>query len=276
MTMAARESTAPKVVLVVLDGLGAETAFAEFGWLEALTAAGRAARWSMTCCLPSLSRPLYHTLLSGLPPLAHGIVSNDINVPAGDETVFTVARTHGRKTAASASHWFAELYHANPYSPAEHREVDDPQAVIQHGRYYSTFDCPDEEVFHAAGSLIRRHAPDFLLLHAPACDTIGHRFGGQSPEYRRTASMAGDLIARYGTDWLERGYRLVVTADHGMDDIGWHGGTRPAARQVPFYVVGARVSGVQTATADQLSVAPTVLSLLGLPVAPAMAGVVLG
>lgn len=271
--MGAKAMAEGKVVLVVLDGLGADTAFAELGWLEAMTAAGQAARWRMECCLPSLSRPLYHTLLCGLPPLEHGILSNDHVVRAGEETVFSVARAHGRTTAASASHWFAELYHNLPYIPAEHREVDDRSATIQHGRYYSSFDCPDAEVFHAAGLLVRRAAPDFLLVHASACDTFGHRHGGQSAEYRRITSMTSDLLALYGPEWLSRGYTLVVTADHGMDDIGWHGGTRDLARHVPFYVAGATgTGGVQDGLAGQLSVAPTVLSLMGLPVPAGMAG----
>lgn len=71
-------------------------------------------------------------------------------------------------------------------------------------------------------------------------------------------------------DWLDRGYHVLVTADHGMDVHGWHGGTREEVRMVPLYHLGGTVAGIETQEISQLSIAPTALGLMGLPIPPAM------
>ena len=70
-----------KLVLVLADGLRADTARDYMGYLQALNEAGRA-RWAqLRCELPSLSRPLYATLITGRRPVDHGIVANGRRAP---------------------------------------------------------------------------------------------------------------------------------------------------------------------------------------------------
>ena len=255
-----------KVIMVVIDGLGFETAVRELGFLEGLVEAGQARRWAMRSVLPSLSLPIYETLHTGVAPAEHGITSNDTRRASAFESVFSVARAHGKTTAAAAYSWYSELYNGVPFDPVMDREQDDAPGAIRHGRYYIRDDFPDAELYWNAAALVRRHAPDYLLVHPMGCDHLGHLHGGESIEYRRAAAGSDDLLAQYLPEWRAAGYRVIVTADHGMCPDGHHGGTIDAVRRVPFYLVGgADKGGVEAEVVDQLRVAPTVLSLMELP-----------
>lgn len=266
-----------KVILVVVDGLNHATARQEMGHLEALVAHGRGSVRPVRCALPSLSRPLYETLHTGLAPVAHGIVSNEVVRPSRCESLFHVVTAHGRRTAAAAFSWFSELYNGTPYDPVEDREVDDPARPIQAGRFYTQDDFPDIELIRQGTRLLRRHTPDYLLVHPMGCDHMGHLHGGTSPQYRRQAARIDDALALHLPEWLAAGYHVLVTADHGMNADGNHGGTADAVTLVPLYHlppeggVALQPAGEAAAPASQLAIAPTVLRLMGLPVPAAMA-----
>ena len=55
-----------KSILVVLDGLNYQVARDAMGYLQAQCAAGRGRLYPLECALPSLSRPLYECILTGI------------------------------------------------------------------------------------------------------------------------------------------------------------------------------------------------------------------
>lgn len=253
------------VVLVLIDGLGYETAIQRLGYMEGLAAAGVARRWRMRTELPSLSRPLYETVHTGVAPHEHGITSNDTVRLSSQPSVFSVARAAGRKTGAAAYYWFSELYNRAPFKALHDIEIDDPGQIIQHGRFYQHSDFPDSELFHRAALLADRFRPDFLLVHPMGADTTGHRFGGRSKQYETIALQIDNQLAAHLPRWREAGYDVMVTADHGMDEHGNHGGSVDIHCLVPFYHVGAGVKGgIVPDEVSQTSVAPTVLNAMGL------------
>ena len=60
--------------------------------------------------------------------------------------------------------------------------------------------------------------------------------------------------------------------DHGMADVGHHGGTTDQERYVPFWDIGHPRGGIAEGIADQTSVATTILDILGVEPAPIMKG----
>jgi predicted AlkP superfamily pyrophosphatase or phosphodiesterase len=156
-----------RVILVLIDGLGYETSVRHCGYAEGLVRLGAARRWRLRTALPSMSRPLYETVLTGLAPHDHGITSN-------------------------------------------------------------------------------------------------------SPEYRTQATRMDALLAALIPDWRAAGYDVLVTADHGMNADGYHGGTLDDVCHVALYHVGHPHGGIVEEEASQLAVAPTVLSLMGLPIPETM------
>lgn len=259
-----------RVILVLIDGLGYETAVRHCGYLEGLLDAGAARRWRLRTALPSMSRPLYETVLTGVTPHEHGITSNEVRRLSRVQHVFGVARRHDRRTAAAAYSWISELYNGTPFDTKLDIECDDETKAIQHGRFYLHDSFPDIDLLHQGAGLIARHRPDFALIHPMGCDTVGHKFGGNSPEYRTQATRIDALLAALVPDWRDAGYDVLVTADHGMNADGYHGGTLDDVTHVALYHLGHPEGGIAEAEASQLSVAPTVLTLMGLPVPESM------
>lgn len=253
-----------RTVFILLDGLRYDTARDCLGYMEGLVAAAEAQAYAVRSELPSISRPLYETLMSGLPPVAHGVTSNAVVRRSQVENVFSLATRAGLVTAAAAYHWYFELYNQAPFSP-DFRHVQDFPGDIRHGSFYWADHYPDDHLFADADALLRCHNPDFLLLHPMNIDDAGHRHGGASRPYRDAARNAGDLLARYLPGWRQAGYTVLVTSDHGMSDDGNHGGPHETEARVPLYTVGADVF---TLTPDvrpaQTEIAGLICALLGL------------
>lgn len=267
-----------KVVLVVIDGLKYRTARDHCGFLEGQVESGEARLWRMRAALPSMSAPCYETLHTGLDPAHHGITANSVLRRSNVDNIFSVASAAGKVTAAVAYSWFSVLYNGGPYDPAEHMEVDDPGLSIHHGRFY---DDPDRSDFHLAipsdrdlcaqaDRLIAKRAPDYLLLHSLTVDSVGHVHGGASWQYDRAATTVDAALGRHIPAWRKAGYRVLVTADHGFTDSGHHGGAEDIVRDVAFYDIGNPSPGIEDDAVSQRSVAPTVLSLMGVEAPPSM------
>ncbi len=245
------------IVFVLLDGLRLDTACACMGYVQA--AAGQPL--AVTAELPSLSRPLYETLMTGQTPIQSGITGNGSVRRSRHPSVFDRCRGAGQTTAAAAYHWFSELYNHAPFDPAQ-RVTHDPDAAIQHGMFYWQDGYPDDHLFADAMALWHRHSPHFLLVHSMGVDDAGHRYGGGGTEYRRAARQADALLSRTVPVWLDAGCTVIVTSDHGMGDDGMHGGPGATETQVPFWLLGTGRMAPGTVL-RQTEIAGTVCALLG-------------
>lgn len=226
-----------KLIFVLIDGLRLDTALTCLGYVQAEAAAAGRACVPVRAALPSLSRPLYETLMTGVAPAQSGITSNAIVRRSRNTSIFDRCRDAGLVTAAAAYHWYSELYNQAPFEP-RHRITHDPALAIQHGMFYWRDDYPDDHLFADAEALRTGYDPDFLLLHPMATDNAGHMHGGASREYRAAARRADDLLARHMPAWLDAGHSVIVTSDHGMSDCGMHGGPEDHETLVPFWLFG--------------------------------------
>jgi predicted AlkP superfamily pyrophosphatase or phosphodiesterase len=268
-----------KVILVIMDGVGYETALACCGFLEGTVELGRARRWKMRAALPTRSAPLYETLHTGLAPAEHGLTANEALRPSPHPNVFATVRAAGGRTAAVAHAWYFTLYNGRAYDLIEDVEIDDEEAAgIQHGRFYSQEGygrvnaCAPAEIDLCAQLtlLLRRHDPHYALLHTCSADTLGHAFTANSAEYREQTWRIDNALSRTLPLWLALGYEIFVTADHGMNNDGHHGGTASIERDVAFYYFGPSAGPDPSTVLDQLSVAPSSLARIGAPIPDSM------
>lgn len=251
------------VILVVLDGLSYQVAQHALGHLLAYCQAGRAALYKLDCALPALSRPLYECILTGVAPIDSGIVHNDVVRLSNQRSVFHYARDAGLTTAAAAYHWVSELYNRASFQAARDRHTSDESLPIQHGHFYYADHYPDSHLFADADSLRQRHAPNLLLVHPMNIDDAGHKHGLDSSQYRNAARMADVLLAEYIQTWLDAGYQILVTADHGMNNDRSHNGVLPEEREVPLIVLGSAFSLDPAARPQQTELCGTICQLLG-------------
>jgi len=261
-----------KAILVLSDALRYDAAVNGMGFLMHLVEYKLASLYKVVGELPSMSRPMYETVHTGLPVTAHGIVSNFVVRRSNQPNLFQLAVQGGKTTAASAYCWFSELYNRAPYDPVDDREVDDPSLLIQHGRFYTPDEYPDMEVFAAAGMLVRKFAPDYLLVHPMGMDYKGETYGADSPEYRNQAIHQDTILANLIPEWLELGYNVLVSGDHGINADKDHGGSTSEMREVPLFLIrpGTPGEGNTGKTLSQLQIAPTLCKLLGLPIPATM------
>lgn len=260
------------VVLVILDGLRFDVANTSMGYLSHLMEVGQASLYRIKAELPTLSRPLYEVLLTGVPTSISGITANEVVRLSHQRSVFHLAAEHGLVTAAAAYSWFSELYNSAPFNPIVERQQHDPRRPIQHGIFYWSDDYPDSHLF-ADGEVLRlSYRPDFLLVHPMGIDYAGHCFGGESAEYRNRTLAMDSLLAQYVPRWREAGYTVLITSDHGMNADRNHGGPLPNVRETPLFCLGPQFKpGLYSDELSQLAIAPLLCHLLGIPPAAAMA-----
>jgi len=252
-----------KVILVVLDGLNFHIAQDCMGYVNGLVEDNQASLYKIQCELPSLSRPLYECILTGVKPVQSGIAHNQVTRRSQWESIFSLAKKNGRTTAAAAYHWVSELYNRTPYNAVEDRFTQNEALNIQYGLFYHWDHYPDEALFLDAEYLRRQFDPDFLLIHPMNIDDAGHKFGLDSRQYRNTARRADIVLSDYLPAWLAEGYQVLITSDHGMNNDHSHGGTLAEERDVPLFVIGQRFSH-QASLVKQTEICGTVCELLGL------------
>lgn len=257
------------VILVVLDGLNAAVARETLGFLSALVDEDKGHYREITCELPSMSRPLYECILTGKKPIESGIVNNDISRLSHEKSIFHYAKEAGLVTAAAAYHWVSELYNRTPFNPEIDRYVTDVNLTIPYGHFYFEDHYPDSHLFLDGEYLRKQYQPDFLFIHSMNIDDAGHKYGLDSPQYRNAARRADTDLSNYLLQWLQDGYQVIVTADHGMNRDHSHGGTLPEEREVPLFILGSEhrdwmnldilQTDIQSMVCKMLKITPSIL-----------------
>ncbi len=160
----------------------------------------------------------------------------------------------------------SELYKTTPFRIPEDRIQIKTGKSIENGIYYWEDMYPDSHVFADGEYLRRTYAPDFLLIHTMCIDYMGHKYGADSQQYETAVAMVGHELASYVPIWRKEGYNIVITADHGMNQFGIHGGTGTAQRDTPLYIFSEKIETGDFSGnyIDQLCIAPLLCSLMGL------------
>lgn len=240
---------AQRVVVVVVDGLRVDVS-RQMPFLESLR--GRGAWTSLTTGQPSFSKPGYAVLSTGTWQEYHGVTMNSHPGQVKVDTIFTVARNAGLRTALFGYTYWGEV---NP--------VVDRSLV---GEY------PDHELYARARSSLEAREADLTYVHLSAVDVAGHESGGgMSQQYLEAARQVDGMIAGL-VSCLDLSHDvLIVTADHGQLDRNnrggsGHGGWERVVTTVPLIMVGSHVREGEIPSGRQADVVPTAAALLGLPV----------
>lgn len=250
-----------KLILVLIDGMGDRVSH-KMGYLKALESANMGKKFTLLSELPSLSRPLYETILTGKTPIESGIINNQINRMSKEESIFSLAKKANLKTAAVAYHWVHELYNGS-FNIEEDIEVEDLEKNINYGRFYWEDSYPDSHLFSLTNKLIKDKNPDFLLLHTMNIDDAGHRYGGLSKKYENRVHKLNYYFSHYIPMWQEAGYEIVITSDHGMDEKGNHGGDSKLEREVPLWILGDISKDYKEKKIDQKDIKKICCDILG-------------
>lgn len=261
-----------KTIFVLLDACQYEAGTRNLGYLEHLIDYGKGAKYKVRGELPSLSRPMYATLLTGVPVCVHGIAANETVRTLQCENLFSMCKAEGGTTAAAAYLWVSELYNQAPFRPEKDRFQIHSGGMIDAGIYYWEDEYPDSHLFADGEYLRKRFDPDFIMYHSMGIDNQGHQKGAGSREYEGAIGNVDHILSLLLTDWMKEGYQIVITADHGMNTLGLHGGTDPEQRDTPLYIFSdaVRAGRFEGNYISELNVAPLLCRLLGIPASKEM------
>ncbi len=255
-----------KTILVLLDACRFDSMTENAGFLEHMIEYNKGAKYRVKGEIPSLSRPIYETIFTGLPVSEHGVTSNFHSRMSCCENVFSLCIKNEMTTAAAAHFWLSELYNCYPYHPFHDRFYWRGDGAIDHGIFYSDDHYPDNYLYGDGEFLRRGYQPDFLVYHSMEIDYYGHKFGAHSKEYESAVSHVTEILAALMPRWLAEDYNVVITSSYGINDYGMHGGDTDEQRIVPLYVFSPKCkSGRFTdESISQLAVAPLLCHLLGI------------
>src|SRR5437899_4494235 len=247
----------PRVIVISIDGFAAfywRDPAVRAPVLRRLAERGVVAA-GMECVFPSTTWPTHVSLVTGVSPRAHGVVANHIlnrttlaqedltgdpiyDAPAllRAPTVYDLAHAAGLRTAAidwPATRNASTLDFNLPFFKDQrvfetqtarvvweelralgypmHRQGEWAQLPK---RFYK-----DEMVGSVAAHVVRRHAPDVLLLHFLCVDSLQHLHGPRSPEaywaIEYVDGLIGRLLASLPADALDH-TTVFVVSDHGF------------------------------------------------------------
>jgi predicted AlkP superfamily pyrophosphatase or phosphodiesterase len=267
-----------KLLLVILDGVPWRNWRRLFGNLEGWVQAGEARVWRMRSVLPSTSASCYASIHTGVPPQVHGIWDNADIRRLAQPDVFGAVTQGGGTTGAVAHSYWSEFFHRAPFDPARDIEYDEPGAPITHGRFHTMagygrdnqMTPSDADLFATLTRLAERFGITYGMLHTCTLDSMGHRFHHDCDAMDHACYLMDAQLAPYIPRWRAAGYEVVVTADHGQDARGHHGGAGEDQQDFALYWFGGGEGPAPDALLDQLQLAPTILTRLGLPVPPTM------
>lgn len=225
-----------RALVIIVDGLRQDAA-RSMRAVARVRAQGRCAVTSVG--LPSVSRPVYAELSSGVEQERTGVRNNDDASPARVDSIWSRARAAGMRVAyRSELAWWGELF-PRGFDAATVRGAED-----------DLFAAPLDA--------------DLTLVHPVYVDDASHDHGARSDTTRAAVARA-DRELSSALDRVDFAQDLVViTADHGHRDRGGHGGPAPEVTEVLtcFGGRGVRRAGSEI-RADARDLAPTLAVLLG-------------
>ena len=270
-----------KFLLIVIDGVPLRNFTRLFGNLEGWVESGEAQRWVHRAVLPSISASCYASIHTGLAPQEHGCTGNGNVFRLSQPDVFSEVRKAGGVTGAVAHSFWSQFFNRHPFDFVRDVEYDEPESdTINHGRFHTMtaygrdnqMTPSDVDLFATLTSLCQRKGLDYGLLHTCTLDSMGHRFHHESSEMDHACFVMDEMLAPFIPQWRAAGYEVIVTADHGQDERGHHGGSCDLQRLTAMYYFGDAQGPERDAEIGQLQLAPTILSRMGVPVPGSMRG----
>ncbi|MDF1728123.1 MAG: alkaline phosphatase family protein [Sulfitobacter sp.] len=268
-----------KLLLIILDGVPYRNFRRLFGNLEGWVDSGAARVWKHRAVLPSISASCYASIHTGVAPAEHGCTGNGNVFRLEHADVFAQVRRGGGVTGAVAHSFWSEFFNRHPFDYVRDIEYDEPESdTINHGRFHTMtgygaanqMTPSDLDLFATLTNLCLRFGLNYGMLHTCTLDSMGHRFFHESNEMDHACFVMDEMLAPFIHKWRAAGYEVIVTADHGQDERGHHGGRGALQQETALYYFGEAEGPAEDVVIEQLQLAPTILSRLGAPVAETM------
>ena len=249
---------ASRVLVTILDGLRIDRA-PELPAFSSLAEHGSSG--TARVVLPSLSNPARAAFVTGAMPEVTGVTNNSSFAPPPVQSLFSLAREVGMRTAAFGTGFWPRAFgeYIDSYRRPSGRPASyDPADLVE----WQQRSCV-EALQHLA-----RNAAGLQVVGLLAGDEAGHSHGGDSDGYRRVTAAVDECLGRL-VDSVGPGTAVIAVSDHGHIDRwgkGGHGGEEPEVLFAPFAMAGPGIRATDPIEALVVDIAPTASVLLGLPI----------
>jgi hypothetical protein len=212
---------ANRIVLVLVDGLGAGALRARAGHARTLSAASGP---SIDTVFPTTTAAALASLATGELPGQHGLVGYSVLDAVNDRIVNQLSGWDGHLDPAT---WqrkqtlferaVSQGFGAVVVGPARYADSGFTQAVLRGAEYRAAASIADR--FEVASAWARESGPaGVLYLYVPELDSVAHASGWESPEWTEKLELVDAEVRRLAGVLGPRD-GMLLTADHGIVDI---------------------------------------------------------
>src|SRR4029077_5221303 len=193
------------------------------------------------------------TLSTGVPPSGLSAIELVSTRTFDHWTIFDDVVSRGERVSFSGGPAWVELF--GDRGTNNFRETG-------HGPRYRDDDV--QGVAHLEAELLSSDAPALSVLHISETDFAAHQYGTTGSAYAEVLRFWDDSIERFLQRVLVHGTTVIVTADHGNDLLGSHGGSDPIYRRVPVLMWGAGIAPGSRIEMQARDMPSTIAVLLGI------------
>ena len=247
------------VVVIAIDGLRPDRLLlADTPTLHQLIKSGAYTMWARTTAL-AVTLPSFTSMMTGVNPRKHG-VDWDADLPfaapiySKTPTIFELATRAGYVTAmAAGKSKFSVLDKPGALTHAFYPKVEKAVVVAALNQpatspaalaFAAQEKVADPVVAAAGAKMIEDFRPNFIFIHLPQVDTVGHAKGWGSAEQLEQIAQADGQVALILAALDHAGIRestvVLISADHGGAGLT-HGPEDPRSRTIPWIVSGPGV-----------------------------------
>jgi hypothetical protein len=228
---------AEAVTVLLVDGLGWWPWQQQADFTPTLRAMDQG---RLVTTVPSTTPTALASLGTGLAPGGHGIIGAAFRLPEDGRVLHPLTwrgDPHPQAVQPEATVFEQVLAAGQPVTRIGARDYSDSgltRAVLRGGDYIGA-DTPDEIV-----QAIASHRRGLAYAYLPDLDRVGHVYGVDSTQWRDCLRGIDTMVERILAA-IDKGHRLVVTADHGMVDCHPH--SKVVMESLPLFDAVVTVAG---------------------------------
>ena len=241
-------------VLIVLDGVGRDYFLDDELMPEINNYRARSATANVITGPLTLSATCISEMMTGVPnaPI-NGLRNFDLNHPGNNDPWLLAANDPRYKVGIVGSYVMGNLY-------SSFEEINFQNTFKGHSDYYDG----DLETLEVANDWLSNSMFNVMAIHFSGPDKVGHTWGADSDEYRDKLLHVDKQVSSL-LQLIPQNWSVVVTADHGMTDMGTHGSSEDITREVAAIISGPKVSVGSSTNIHQRDISAMMPMVLGLP-----------
>ncbi|MBN1328420.1 MAG: alkaline phosphatase family protein [Candidatus Heimdallarchaeota archaeon] len=221
--------------------------------------------------IPSYSTVNYAAFASGSSPNFTEVYSNGYNGNPAFQTLFSLIDSNDlNKSLITGGNTWIKFFGA--YSDLTVKVNVEGHHTLKEGI----------EIMNAVYATIPGNFSKIQFIGFEDVDAAGHEFGASSSVYLETIetidTYIGEIIDLYDSIGQLENTTIILFSDHGHADVGGHGANDIDQTHGTLIMSGKGISFENIIVSERVcinSITPTVLSMLGIPLAPLMNGKIL-